>query len=150
MNIFVARLAAETTSEDLNDLFSAFGAVSSAKVIIDRETGHSKRYGFVEMDNDDEGYAAIENLNESSVDGSNIVVKKARPRTENSGGGGFRGGGGGGYRGGGGGGGYRDGGRDGGYQRGNDNRNRGGGRDNRRGGFSGGGNDRDYDSHDRY
>lgn len=104
MNIFVAKLSSETSSDDLNELFSAYGNVSSAKVIIDRETGYSKRFGFVEMDDDNEAYEAIENLNESEVQGSTIVVKKARPRTEGSdnrgGGGGYRGGGGGGYRGG--------------------------------------------------
>lgn len=108
MNIFVARLNYDTTSEALQDAFEEFGMVSSAKVIMDRDTGRSKGFGFVEMDNDDEAYAAIEALNETELDGRTIVVKKARPRTEN------RGGGGGGYGGGGnrGGGGGYGGGRD--------------------------------------
>jgi len=83
MNIFVAKLSSRTTSTELENIFGEFGAVSSAKVIMDRETGHSKRFGFVEMDNDDEAYQAIEQLNETEVDGSHIVVKKARPKTEN-------------------------------------------------------------------
>ncbi len=117
MNIFVARLNYDTTSEGLQAAFEEFGMVSSAKVIMDRETGRSKGFGFVEMDNDDEAYAAIEALNESDLDGRTIVVKKARPRSENRGGGfggGNRGGGyGGGNRGGGGyGGGGYGGGRD--------------------------------------
>lgn len=82
MNIFVAKLSSETTDADLNELFSQFGEVTSAKVIIDRETGFSKKYGFVEMANDDEGNTAIDQLDESEFDGSEIVVKKARPRTE--------------------------------------------------------------------
>jgi RNA recognition motif-containing protein len=116
MNIFVARLNYDTTSEGLQAAFEEFGMVSSAKVIMDRETGRSKGFGFVEMDNDDEAYAAIEALNESDLDGRTIVVKKARPRSENRGGGfggGNRGGGyGGGNRGGGYGGGGYGGGRD--------------------------------------
>lgn len=110
MNIFVAKLNYSTTSETLEALFSEFGQVDSAKVIIDRETGRSKGFGFVEMPNDDEGWEAINNLNESTVDDRQIVVKKARPREDNRGGGGGRGGfggRGGGYGGGrGGGGGY--------------------------------------------
>lgn len=82
MNIFVAKLSSETTDADLNELFSQFGEVTSAKVIIDRETGFSKKYGFVEMANDDEANTAIDQLDESEFDGSEIVVKKARPRTE--------------------------------------------------------------------
>lgn len=92
MNIFVARLNYDTTSEGLQAAFEEFGMVSSAKVIMDRETGRSKGFGFVEMDNDDEAYAAIEALNESDLDGRAIVVKKARPRSENRGGGGYGGG----------------------------------------------------------
>lgn len=105
MNIFVAKLDFDTTSEDLQQAFEAFGEVSSAKVIMDRETGRSKGFGFVEMPNDDEGNTAIENLNDSDLDGRTIVVKVARPKEDS------RGGGGGGYnRGGGGGGGYNRGG----------------------------------------
>lgn len=82
MNIFVAKLSPATKSEDLQELFEEFGVVNSAKVIMDRETGKSKRYGFVEMENDDEGMAAIDRLNDSDFDNSRIVVKKARPKIE--------------------------------------------------------------------
>ncbi|MEN7546802.1 RNA-binding protein [Rapidithrix thailandica] len=82
MNIFVAKLSAETSSEDLQDLFSQYGEVLSAKVIRDRETGFSKRFGFVEMESDEDGSNAIDELNDTEYDGSNIVVKKARPREE--------------------------------------------------------------------
>ena len=83
MNIFVAKLSAYTTDDMLNELFSQFGEVSSAKVIIDRETGNSKKFGFVEMDDDGNGNSAIEQLNNSEFDGSTIVVKKALPRKDN-------------------------------------------------------------------
>ena len=89
MNIFVAKLNFKTTSEQLTALFEQFGAVSSAKVIFDKLTNRSKGYGFVEMPDDDEANNAINELNESEVDGNTIVVKKARPREEggNTGGG---------------------------------------------------------------
>lgn len=96
MNIFVAKLNFKTTSEDLLALFEQFGEVSSAKVIMDRLTNRSKGFGFVEMPDETQAYAAINELNDSEVDGRTIVVKKARPKTENSDYG--RGGGGGGYR----------------------------------------------------
>ena len=80
MNIFVAKLSPYTTSEGLQSLFEQFGSVSSAKVIMDRETGFSKRYGFVEMDDDSAGNEAIAALNDSDFEGNQIVVKKARPR----------------------------------------------------------------------
>lgn len=99
MNIFVAKLSSRITSEDLNELFAEYGEVSSAKVIMDRETGNSKRFGFVEMPNDNEGNRAIEELDGCEYDDATIVVKVAKPRSENRGGGGRQGGGG--YRGGG-------------------------------------------------
>ena len=121
MNIFVAKLDYSTTSEALRELFEEFGEVTSAKVIMDRETGNSRGFGFVEMPNDAEAYMAIGELTGTEVDGREIVVKKAEPR-ENRGGNRGRGGYGGGNRGGGyGGGGYGGG-------------NRGGG-----GGYGGGG-----------
>ncbi len=99
MNLFVAKLSPSTTSEDLNDLFAEYGEVDSAKVIFDRETGNSRCFGFVEMSDDEAANRAISELNEVEFDGSDIVVKKARPKGE--GGGGQRrsnfGGGGGGY-----------------------------------------------------
>lgn len=84
------------------DLFGQYGEVSSAKVIMDRDTGNSKGYGFVEMDDDSEGQAAIDGLNDSEYDGRRMVVKQARPREEGGGNrrGGFDRGGGGGRRGG--------------------------------------------------
>ncbi len=102
MNIFVAKLNFDTTSDDLENAFAGFGEVSSAKVIMDRDTGRSKGFGFVEMPNDNEGHEAINNLNESELDGRTIVVKIARPRDDNRGGGrgGYGGGGRGGYGGG--------------------------------------------------
>lgn len=122
MNIFVAKLDYNTTSEDLHEVFTQFGEVTSAKIIFDRETGRSKGYGFVEMAEDDAGSAAIESLNGSTLDGREIVVKKAEPRENRGGGGGFnRGGGRGGFNRGGGGGGYDRGGR-GGYGGGGYNR----------------------------
>ncbi|MCI4671185.1 MAG: RNA-binding protein [Bacteroidia bacterium] len=109
MNIFVAKLNYDTSEETLESAFSFFGEVDSVKIIMDRDTGRSKGYGFVEMSNDEEAQAAIDALNGSSLDGRDIVAKKAEPRGQGGGGGrgGFGGGGGrGGYRGGGGGGGY--------------------------------------------
>lgn len=161
MNIFVTKLGPNVTQDDLTELFGQYGEVSSAKVIMDRETGNSKGYGFVEMDDDSEGQAAIDALNDMEVDGRRMVVKKARPKEEmgnRRGGGGYDRGnrGGGGYDRGnrGSGGGYDRGNRDGGgYDRDNrggggyDRGNRDGGgydRDNRGGGRRGGGSyDRD-------
>jgi len=108
MNIFVAKLSYDTQEDTLRDAFEEFGEVSSAKIIMDKFTGRSKGFGFVEMPNDDEAMAAINELNDSEMDGRTIVVKKARPKDENprrgggGGGGGYGGGGGGGYGGGGG------------------------------------------------
>lgn len=82
MNIFVAKLSATTTGDDLNELFSEYGEVTSAKVIFDRETGNSKRFGFVEMADDAAGQHAIDELNETDFNNSKIVVKKARPKND--------------------------------------------------------------------
>ena len=82
VNIFVAKLSSTTTSEDLQALFSEHGSVSSAKVIMDKETGNSKCFGFVEMEDETEGFNAINALNETEFQGRKIVVKKARPREE--------------------------------------------------------------------
>jgi RNA recognition motif-containing protein len=87
MNIFVAKLSPQTQSEDLQELFSAHGEVTSAKVIMDRETGRSKLFGFVEMSNDDEANQAIEALDNSDLNGSRIAVKVARPREDRPSGG---------------------------------------------------------------
>lgn len=133
MNLFVAKLSSSTTGDDLHELFSTYGEVTSAKVIFDRETGNSKGFGFVEMPNDEEGSAAIAALNETELDGKEIVVKEANERTERprrdsnrGGGGGYRGGGGG-YNRGGGGGGYNRGGDRGGDRRGGGHNDGGGG-----------------------
>ena len=80
MNIFVAKLNFDTRSEDLQDAFEAFGEVSSAKVINDKFTGKSRGFGFVEMDNEEEAWNAINELNDTELDGRRIVVKKAEPR----------------------------------------------------------------------
>ena len=80
MNLFVAKLSPSTTGDDLEKIFSAFGEVASAKVIIDRETQNSKGFGFVEMPNDEEAEKAIADLNESELDGNQIVVKQANPQ----------------------------------------------------------------------
>ncbi|NQU85167.1 MAG: RNA-binding protein [Mariniphaga sp.] len=82
MNIFVAKLSATTTGDDLHELFSEYGEVTSAKVIFDRETGNSKKFGFVEMADDNDGQQAIEQLNETEFSNSKIVVKKARPKND--------------------------------------------------------------------
>jgi RNA recognition motif-containing protein len=82
MNIFIAKLSAGTQSHDLENLFSQFGTVTSAKVVTDRMTGLSKRYGFVEMPEDQAAYEAIDKLNDTELDGSQIVVKMAIPRTD--------------------------------------------------------------------
>lgn len=103
MNIFVAKLNFKTTTDGLREAFEQFGTVSYAKVITDHETGKSKGYGFVEMDNEEEADKAIEALDNVEFDGSVIVVKKARPREENPN---FNRGGGGGYNNNGGGGGF--------------------------------------------
>lgn len=88
-----------TTDAELEDLFSQFGQINRAAVITDRETGRSRGFGFVEMENEEEGKKAIEEMNESDFSGRQLTVNEARPRAPRTGGGG----GGGGYGGGGGG-----------------------------------------------
>lgn len=103
--LYVGNLAYGVRDEELNAAFSEFGAVQSAKVMMDRETGRSKGFGFVEMGSDAEAQAAINGMNGQPLEGRSIVVNEARPREERPGGfrGGYGGGGGGGYGGGGGG-----------------------------------------------
>ena len=100
MNIFVAGLSYQINEADLKELFEEYGAESSAKIITDRDSGRSKGFGFVEMDDEAEGQRAIEELNDAEFDGRTLAVSVARPRTERpQGGGGYnRGGGGGGRR----------------------------------------------------
>lgn len=82
MNIFVAKLSSATTGDDLAALFKEHGTVSSAKVIMDRETGNSKCFGFVEMEDDVEAMNAINALNDIEFQGRKIVVKKARVKED--------------------------------------------------------------------
>lgn len=128
MNIYVGNLSWGLKDQDLANLFTPFGEVASAKIVMDKFTQRSKGFGFVEMPNDEQAQAAIAQLNGSEVEGRNLVVNESRPKEEGGGGfkkrsfgggggGGYKKGGGGGYRGGngggggynrGGGGGYRD------------------------------------------
>ncbi len=114
--LYVGNLAYSVRDDSLLQAFSQYGTVSSAKVMMDRETGRSKGFGFVEMGNDAEAQAAINGMNGQAIDGRAVVVNEARPREERPGGFGGGGGGGGGSRGGyggggsGGGGGYGGGG----------------------------------------
>ena len=80
MNIFAAKLNYDTTDETLQAAFEEFGEVDSAKVIMDKFTGRSKGFGFVEMSNDAEARNAINALNDSELDGRTIVVKVAEPK----------------------------------------------------------------------
>ena len=121
--LYVGNLPYSVRDEDLQQAFSAYGQVTSAKVMMERDTGRSKGFGFVEMGSDAEAQAAIEGMHGQALGGRNVVVNEARPmepRPPRSGGGGFGGPrreGGGGYGGGGGGygGGRREGGGGGGY-----------------------------------
>ena len=105
MKLYVGNLSFKTSESQLRDLFAAFGNVTSASLVMDRDTGRSKGFGFVEMGSDAEAQAAINGMNGQALEGRAIVVNEARPREERPGG--FGGGGGsrGGYGGGGGGGG---------------------------------------------
>jgi len=98
--IYVGNLPFSATSESLNELFSQFGTVDSAKIVMDRDTGRSKGFGFVEMSSGDEAAAAIEKLNGQDHGGRSLVVNEARPMEPRTGGFGGGGGGRGGDRGG--------------------------------------------------
>jgi RNA recognition motif-containing protein len=100
--LYVGNLAYGVTSSDLEQMFAAHGTVQSAQVIMDRDTGRSKGFGFVEMGSDAEAQAAIQALNGTEADGRSLTVNEARPKTEGGGGRGGSGGGRGGYGGGGG------------------------------------------------
>jgi RNA recognition motif-containing protein len=119
-NIYVGNLVWDATQDDLYALFQEYGTVARAQVIMDKETGRSRGFGFVEMNDDAEAAKAIEALNEFDFRGRPLTVNEAKPREERGGGGG---GGGRGYGGGGGGRGYGG----------------GGGRGGRGGGYGGGG-----------
>ena len=92
MKLYVGNLAFQTSSDDLQQLFSQAGTVESASVVEDRETGRSRGFGFVEMANSEEGEKAIAGLNGSQIGGRTINVNEARPKAEGarSGGGGGR------------------------------------------------------------
>ena len=136
MNIYVGNLSWTMTDDDLMNLFTQYGSVTSAKILKDKMNGRSKGFGFVEMEDDEAAKTAIASLNETEVQGRKLIVNESQPRQEGDfkkrsfggGGGGYKKSGGGGY----GGGGSRGGGGGGGY----------GGGGNRSGG--GGGYNRDY------
>ncbi|WP_302568074.1 RNA recognition motif domain-containing protein [Culturomica massiliensis] len=90
MNIYISGLSYGTNDADLNELFTGYGDVSSAKIISDRYTGKSRGFGFVEMQNDTEGQKAVDDLNGTEYDGKTIVVNIARPRIERPSNGGYR------------------------------------------------------------
>lgn len=81
MNIFVANINFKTRKEDLETAFAAFGQVNSVKIVRDRDTGRSKGYGFVEMENEEDGKRAIAALDNSNLDGREIVVKPANSKS---------------------------------------------------------------------
>ncbi len=159
MNIYVGNLSWQMTDDDLSNLFTQYGTVTSAKILKEKNTGRSKGFGFVEMEDEEAAKAAIAALNESEVQGRKLIVNESQPRPEGggsgggykkTGGGGYGGGGrssGGGYGGGGGrsgGGGYGGGGgrsSGGGYGGGGGGRSSGGGRS---GNGGGGGYNKDY------
>jgi hypothetical protein len=152
--LYVGNLPYQVRDSDLEQSFGQFGTVTSAKVMMERETGRSKGFGFVEMGSDAEALAAVEGMNGAPLGGRNLVVNEARPMEARpprsggfggGGGGGYGGGGGGGREGGGGGGGFRSpyGGGGGGGREGGGGRREGGGGGGRgdgggRGGFGGG------------
>ena len=82
--LFVGSLSWNTTDDQLRDFFSAAGTVSSANVIVDRETNRSKGFGFVEMSSDEEAQKAIASLNGKELDGRTIIVSEARPREQSN------------------------------------------------------------------
>ena len=86
MNIYVGNLSWNLSDQELENLFSEFGEISSAKIVLDKFSNRSKGFGFVEMANDEEAKAAIEALNGKEIDGRNIVVNESRPKEGGSGG----------------------------------------------------------------
>ena len=83
MNIYVGNLPYQLTEDELKETFEEFGEVESAKIIMDKYSGRSKGFGFVEMPNDEEAKQAIESMNDVDVKGRNIRVNQARERNEN-------------------------------------------------------------------
>src|SRR6476661_4594176 len=105
MNIYVGNLSWTMTDEDLSNLFTQYGTVTSGKILKDKMNGRSKGFGFVEMEDDEAARTAIANLNETEVMGRKLIVNESQPRQEGeggfkkrSGGGGYGGSGGGGYK----------------------------------------------------
>lgn len=90
--LYVGNLSYSVNNQTLEDLFTPFGSVRSAQVIQDRDTGRSKGFGFVEMDNDNDARAAINGLHDKEHDGRPLTVNEAKPREDRGGGGGGRGG----------------------------------------------------------
>ena len=84
--LYVGNLSYETTDSDLQNLFGPFGTVQSAQVIMDRDAGRSKGFGFVEMNSDQEAKAAIDGLNEHEINGRKLTVNEAKPRVDRGGG----------------------------------------------------------------
>jgi RNA recognition motif-containing protein len=82
MNIYVGNLPYTVSDDELRDAFAAFGAVTSAKIIMDKYSGRSKGFGFVEMENDAEAEEAIKSLDNTELKGRNLRVNQAKPRTE--------------------------------------------------------------------
>ena len=136
-NIYVGNLSWDATADDLLRLFERFGAVTRAQVVMDRETGRSRGFGFVEMADDNEATKAIGDLNGTEFQNRTLTVNEARPREEGGGAGGA-GGGRGGYGGGGGGRGGSGGGYGGGGSGGSSGGYGGGGSGGGRGGYGGG------------
>ncbi len=79
--IYVGNLPYQTTEQDLESLFTEYGQVNSVAIIVDRQTGRSRGFGFVEMENESEATSAIEGLNERELGGRNLVINEARERT---------------------------------------------------------------------
>jgi RNA recognition motif-containing protein len=90
--LYCGNLSYNVSSSDLETLFSAYGVVLNAEVIMDRDTGQSKGFGFVEMERDADAQSAIQALNETTHDGRPLKVNEAKPRVDRGGGGGSRGG----------------------------------------------------------
>jgi RNA recognition motif-containing protein len=82
MTLYVGNIAFNMTGDELQSVFSPYGKVTTAKIIMDKRTNRSKGYGFVEMENDRDGYTSIDELNGSEVKGRTIKVSKANPRQE--------------------------------------------------------------------
>ena len=94
MKLYVGNMSFDTSEDDLRKAFEAHGQVDSVTIIMDRDTGRPKGFGFIEMSNDEEAKAAMEALNEKDFQGRSLKVNEARPRTEGRRGGGGGGGGG--------------------------------------------------------